>query len=107
MPKFQGENFEQNMRLVDALGEFSAERQCTPGQVALAWLLAQPHDIVPIPGTKRMTYIQENFRATSAPLSADDVAYLAGLFDPANVKGGRYGPLNALPADEAHGAETP
>jgi aryl-alcohol dehydrogenase-like predicted oxidoreductase len=97
VPKFQGENFEHNMRLVDVLGEFGADRQCTPGQVALAWLLAQPHDIVPIPGAKRMAYIQENFRATSVPLSADDVAYLAGLFDPAHVKGGRYGPLNVLP----------
>ncbi|RAY12282.1 aldo/keto reductase [Actinomadura craniellae] len=97
LPKFQGENFEHNRRLVDALAEFATTRRCTPGQLALAWLLAQPHDIVPIPGAKRMEYVRENFRATSVPLSADDVAYLAGLFDPAQVQGGRYGALNTLP----------
>jgi aryl-alcohol dehydrogenase-like predicted oxidoreductase len=95
LPRFQGENFENNMRLVDALGKFGEARQCTPGQVALAWLLAQPYDIVPIPGAKRMAYIQENFRATSVLLSADDLAYLARLFDTAHVRGSRYGTINA------------
>ncbi|SDY59675.1 Predicted oxidoreductase [Saccharopolyspora shandongensis] len=99
LPKFQGENFEHNMRLVDALREFCASRQHTPGQVALAWLLAQPHDIVPIPGARRMARVRENSEATSVPLSADDVAYLAGIFDPAQVKGGRYGALNVARTD--------
>jgi aryl-alcohol dehydrogenase-like predicted oxidoreductase len=97
LPKFQGENFEHNLVLVDALKEFGAARKCTPGQAALAWLLAQPHDIVPIPGAKRMAHVRENFTAASVPLSADDVAYLAELFDPAHIKGARYGALNARP----------
>lgn len=97
LPRFQGENFEQNMHLVDALREFSANRGHTAGQVALAWLLAQPHDVVPIPGAKRTTYVRENVQATSVPLSADDMAYLGTLFDPAHVQGGRYGDFNTLP----------
>ncbi len=91
LPKFQGENFEQNMRLVEALRQFSASREHTPGQVALAWLLAQPHDIAPIPGAKHIAYVRDNFAATSVALSVDDVAYPADLFDPARVRGGRYG----------------
>ncbi|MFF1488636.1 aldo/keto reductase [Streptomyces sp. NPDC058319] len=99
LPKFQGANFEHNMRLVDALREFAAGRGHTPGQVALAWLLAQPHDIAPIPGAKRMAHVRENSAATSVPLSADDVARLSALFDPARVRGGRYGALNTAVRD--------
>jgi aryl-alcohol dehydrogenase-like predicted oxidoreductase len=55
----------------------------TAGQVALAWLLAQPYDIAPIPGSKRVAYVRENLGATATPLSVDDVALLADLFDPA------------------------
>ncbi|MGC5311841.1 aldo/keto reductase [Micromonospora zamorensis] len=97
LPKFQGENFEHNAQLVDVLRDFSTAKNCTPGQVALAWLLAQPYDIVPIPGSKRLAYVAENFAATSVPLSFDDVAYLADVFDPRHVKGGRYGELNTRP----------
>ncbi|MEU4475171.1 aldo/keto reductase [Micromonospora sp. NPDC023888] len=91
LPKFQGENFAHNMRLVDALREFSATKGCTAGQLALAWLLAQPHDVAPIPGAKHISYVRENLAATTVPLSAVDVAHLANLFDPAHVKGERYG----------------
>ncbi|GLX94774.1 aldo/keto reductase [Herbidospora sp. NBRC 101105] len=91
LPKFQGGNFEHNRRLVEALREFAVGTNGTAGQVALAWLLAQPHDVVPIPGAKRMAYVRENFAATSVRLSADDVAYLGAIFDPARVEGGRYG----------------
>ncbi|MDQ0379947.1 aldo/keto reductase [Amycolatopsis thermophila] len=97
LPKFRAENFAENLRLVEALKEFSEARGHTPGQVALAWLLAQPHDIAPIPGTKRAKYVRENVAATGVPLSADDLAELAGLFAPDRVRGGQYGDLAVLP----------
>jgi aryl-alcohol dehydrogenase-like predicted oxidoreductase len=90
VPKFQGENFDHNLRLVEQLRKFAAEKGYTPGQVALAWLLAQPLDVAPIPGTKRIAYVRENSQATGVPLSADDVALLSAMFDPALVKGERY-----------------
>jgi aryl-alcohol dehydrogenase-like predicted oxidoreductase len=97
LPKFQEENFAGNLRLVEGLKAFAAERGHAPGQVALAWLLAQPYDIAPIPGTKRPEYARQNAAATAVPLSADDVAHLSGLFDPAQVRGGQYGALNERP----------
>ncbi|MGW2779499.1 aldo/keto reductase [Streptomyces olivaceoviridis] len=99
LPKFQSDNFEHNRRLVDALEEFAASTGNTPGQIALAWLLAQHHDIVPIPGSRRPAYVRANLAATSVRLSADDVAHLGALFDPAGVRGGRYGALNTLADD--------
>ncbi|MFI1839004.1 aldo/keto reductase [Streptomyces olivaceoviridis] len=101
LPKFQGDNFDHNRQLVDELEEFAASTGHTAGQVALAWLLAQHHDIVPIPGSKRLSYVRANLAATSVRLSADDVARLGALFDPARVKGGRYGALNTLADDTA------
>lgn len=92
LPKFQADNFEHNRRLVDALEEFAASAGHTPGQLALAWLLAQPHPIVPIPGAKRMAYVRENVAAASVRLGADEVAHLGTLFDPAGVRGGRTEP---------------
>lgn len=90
VPKFQGANFDHNLGLVDALRAFSEEKGHTPGQIALAWLLAQPLDVAPIPGTKHATHLSENIAATAVPLSADEVALLAAMFDPALVKGERY-----------------
>jgi aryl-alcohol dehydrogenase-like predicted oxidoreductase len=97
LPKFRAENFADNLRLVEELKEFSRARGYTPGQIALAWLLAQPFDIVPIPGTKRAKYARENLAATSVPLSADDVAELAAMFAPDRVRGGQYGDLAVQP----------
>ncbi|WP_030510993.1 aldo/keto reductase [Microbispora rosea] len=97
LPKFQKENFAENLRLVEGLKAFADERGHAPGQVALAWLLAQPYDIAPIPGTKRAAYARQNAAATAVPLSADDLAFLSGLFDPALVRGGQYGELNVRP----------
>ena len=94
LPKFQGENYAGNLRLVDELKSFSEARGHTPGQVALAWLLAQPHDIAPIPGTKRVQYVRENAAATGVPLSADEVALLTGMFAPERVRGEQYGELD-------------
>ena len=61
--------------------------------MALAWLLAQPHDVAPIPGTKRAKYVRENAAATAVALSADDVAVLGEVFSPEQVRGGQYGEL--------------
>jgi aryl-alcohol dehydrogenase-like predicted oxidoreductase len=97
LPKFQGENFSENLRLVEGLRAFADERGHAPGQIALAWLLAQPYDIAPIPGTKRAAYARQNAAATAVPLSADDIAFLSGLFDPAGVRGGQYGALAVRP----------
>ncbi|MEU5711137.1 aldo/keto reductase [Streptomyces flaveolus] len=97
LPKFQGENLDHNRRLVDGLERFAASTGDTPGQIALAWLLARHHDIVPIPGTRRPANVRANLAATSVRLSADDVARLDALFDPARVRGGRYGNLHTTP----------
>lgn len=98
LPKFQGENFEHNRRLVDELERFAAQTGHSAGQIALAWLLAQHHAIVPIPGSRRPAYVHANLAATSVPLSADDVARLGDLFDPTQVEGGRYGSLHTMPS---------
>ncbi len=90
LPRFQGENLDRNIDLVDVLQKFSAETGVTPGQVALAWLIAQPLDVVPIPGTKRASYLRENTAATRVALSVDEIAQLGALFDQAQVPGGRY-----------------
>ena len=75
-PRFTGENIELNRRLVDKLGEIAREHECTTGQLALAWVLAQGDDIVPIPGTKRRAYLEENLGAADVVLTSDDLARL-------------------------------
>ena len=73
-PRFMGENFQKNLDLVAKVKEIAAEKACTPGQLALAWLLAQGEDIVPIPGTKRRKYLEENLAAAEVELTSDDLA---------------------------------
>jgi aryl-alcohol dehydrogenase-like predicted oxidoreductase len=73
-PRFQGENLEANMRIVAKLREIAEEKDVTPAQLALAWVLAQGDDIVPIPGTKRRTYLEENAAAADIDLSDEDLA---------------------------------
>src|SRR5437773_1730890 len=72
-PRFQGENFQKNLDLVARVEEIAKEKKCTPGQLALAWLLAQGKDIIPIPGTKRRKYLQENVGALKIKLTKDDL----------------------------------
>ena len=72
-PRFQGENFHKNLDLVKRVEEIAAQKNCTPGQLALAWLLAQGEDIIPIPGTKRRKYLEENAAAVKVKLSQDDL----------------------------------
>jgi aryl-alcohol dehydrogenase-like predicted oxidoreductase len=72
-PRFQGENFERNLELVGVIEEMAREKGCTPAQLALAWVLAQGEDIVPIPGTKRRDRLEENVRAVEVQLTAEDL----------------------------------
>jgi len=90
MPRFQGDNFSRNAALVESLAELAAAKGCTPGQIALAWLLSQGDDIVPIPGTKRVRYLEENAAAADIDLDASDVERLDTLFAPTMVSGDRY-----------------
>ncbi len=89
-PRFERENFDANMELVDKARELAAEKDATPGQIALAWVGAQ--DAVPIPGTKRRKYLEENVGATEVELSEDDLRRLAEAFPVGAASGGRYAP---------------
>ncbi len=89
-PRFQGENFTRNLELVDRVRELAREHDCTPGQLALAWVLAQGEDIVPIPGTKRRSYLEENVAAGEVVLSADDVRRIDELAPVGVAAGPRY-----------------
>ncbi len=72
-PRFQGSNFVRNLDLVQRIAEIAAQKQCTPAQLALAWVLAQGEDIIPIPGTKRRSYLEENIVASELTLNADEL----------------------------------
>jgi len=89
-PRFQGENFERNMQLVARMRELSKSKGCQPSQLALAWLLAQGEDIVPIPGTKRRTYLKENVAALEVTLTSSDVQRIAELAPIGVAAGERY-----------------
>ncbi|MGY1653011.1 aldo/keto reductase [Geodermatophilus sp. SYSU D01119] len=89
-PRFTGEAFAANLRLVDAVRAMAEERGCTPGQLALAWVLAQGPDVVPIPGTKRRSYLEENAGALAVELSPEDLARLGEIAPPGVAVGGRY-----------------
>ena len=90
LPRFQGANFQQNIELVKRVEELAAEKGCTSAQLALAWVLAQGKDIVPIPGTKRPKYMEENVRALDVTLDARDLQRLDEIM-PLNVAAGpRY-----------------
>ncbi len=89
-PRFTGEAFTANLRLVDAVRAMAAERGVTAGQLALAWVLAQGDDVVPIPGTKRRSYLEENVGAVAVQLSAEELARLDAIAPPGVAEGGRY-----------------
>ena len=89
-PRFQGENFAKNLRLVEQVKALAADKGVTAGQLALAWVLAQGDYIIPIPGTKRRTYLQENVEAVSISLSAQDLAALDAIFPADAAAGLRY-----------------
>jgi aryl-alcohol dehydrogenase-like predicted oxidoreductase len=89
-PRFQGENFAKNLAVVDALRRFAREIGCTPSQLALAWVLAQGEDVVPIPGTKRRKYLEENVGALELRLTPPQLAELATVFPSGVAAGTRY-----------------
>jgi aryl-alcohol dehydrogenase-like predicted oxidoreductase len=89
-PRFEAGNLATNLKPVETLKALAAHKGCQPGQLALAWLLAQPFDIVPIPGTKRIEYARQNIAATNIALSADEIAYIGALFAPERIVGQRY-----------------
>jgi aryl-alcohol dehydrogenase-like predicted oxidoreductase len=92
LPRFQADNLAHNLTLVNALETFAARKACTPAQVALAWLLAQGPDIVPIPGTKRREYLDMNAAAANVTLTKEDLQMLDTAFPPDAAAGERYGP---------------
>ena len=89
-PRFQGENFNKNLELVQRIEKIAAEKNCTPAQLALAWVLAQGDDIVPIPGTKRRTYLDQNLGALDVKLTAADLRRIDELAPRGAAVGARY-----------------
>ena len=89
-PRFQGENFQKNLDLVARAELIAKEKNCNPGQLALAWLLAQSDNIIPIPGTKRRKYLEENVAALNVRLSADDLRHLEEVAPKGAASGLRY-----------------
>jgi aryl-alcohol dehydrogenase-like predicted oxidoreductase len=89
-PRFQGENFQKNLDLVARVEALAKEKKCTPGQLALAWLLAQGEDIIPIPGTKRRKYLQENAGALDVKLTAEDLRRIDEVAPHGVAAGQRY-----------------
>lgn len=89
-PRFQGENFDKNLNLVRQLAELSRKKKCTASQLALAWVLSQGEDIVPIPGTKRRTYLEQNLDALDIEITAADRAAIEAVFPRGATAGPRY-----------------
>jgi aryl-alcohol dehydrogenase-like predicted oxidoreductase len=89
-PRFQGDNFRMNLDLVDRIAEIAKEKRVTPGQLALAWVLAQGDDIVPIPGTKRRKYLEENTAAAEVRLSKEDLRRIDEVAPQGAASGTRY-----------------
>jgi aryl-alcohol dehydrogenase-like predicted oxidoreductase len=90
LPRFSGENFQRNLDLVDKVKSLAAAKGITPGQLALAWLLAQGNDVAPIPGTKRRKYLAENLGAAEVELTPEELTALDEAFPPDVVAGDRY-----------------
>lgn len=99
MPRFQGDNLTNNLSLVEQFAAIATSKGCTRGQLALAWLLAQGEDIAPIPGTKRVTYLEENAAAAEIELNSDEIGPIDGLFAPDKIAGERYAPAGMKSLD--------
>jgi aryl-alcohol dehydrogenase-like predicted oxidoreductase len=91
-PRFQGENFQRNLDVVHKIEELATKKGVTPSQLALAWVMAQDRDIVPIPGTKRVRYLEENAAAAGISLSAEDLEQIATVAPKGVAAGNRYAP---------------
>jgi aryl-alcohol dehydrogenase-like predicted oxidoreductase len=98
-PRYQGVNFDANMRAASAVKDIAAKKHATPAQIALAWLLHKGDDIVPIPGTKRRAYLEENIGAASVSLTSAEMTALDAALAPENVSGPRYSPAQQSTVD--------
>jgi aryl-alcohol dehydrogenase-like predicted oxidoreductase len=96
LPRFQGENFQQNLDLVARVEEIAEEKGRTPGQLALAWVLSRGDDIVPIPGTKRRRYLEENAEAVDVELTGEDLERLEQAFPQGAAAGDRYPDMSTI-----------
>jgi aryl-alcohol dehydrogenase-like predicted oxidoreductase len=95
-PRFMGENFARNLELVARIKQIAADKGCTPGQLALAWVLAQGKDVVPIPGTKRRRYLEENVQATEIELTDEDLARIEDAAPAGAAAGDRYADMTPI-----------
>jgi aryl-alcohol dehydrogenase-like predicted oxidoreductase len=95
-PRFQGDNFQRNLDLVARVREIATAKGCAPGQLALAWVLAQGDDIVPIPGTKRVEYLEENLGAADVTLTADELARIDAAAPKGAASGERYADMTPI-----------
>ena len=95
-PRFRGGAFQQNWDLLERVQEIAAEKEVTPGQLALAWVLAQGDDVVPIPGTKRRTYLEENAAAVEVELTPEDIARIDEVFPRGAASGDRYSDMSTI-----------
>ena len=95
-PRFQGENFQRNLKLVERVKAIAREKRCAPGQLALAWALSRGDDIVPIPGTKQVRYVEENARARDVELTDEDLARLDDVAPVGAAAGERYADMSSI-----------
>ena len=95
-PRFQGENFQRNLDLVERVREIAGEKGVRPAQLALAWVLSRGDDVVPIPGTKRRTYLEENAGAVGVELTDDDLARIDEAFPTGTTAGERYADMSTI-----------
>jgi aryl-alcohol dehydrogenase-like predicted oxidoreductase len=95
-PRFQGENFQRNLDLVERVRELAEQKGCTPAQLALAWVLSRGDDVVPIPGTKRRKYLEENVGAVDVELTPDDLARIEEVFPRGATVGERYADMSTI-----------
>jgi aryl-alcohol dehydrogenase-like predicted oxidoreductase len=95
-PRFQGENFQRNLDLVERVRAIADEKDCTPGQLALAWVLRRGEDVVPIPGTKRVPYLEENAAAAGVELTDEDIARLDEVAPVGVAAGERYADMSSI-----------
>jgi aryl-alcohol dehydrogenase-like predicted oxidoreductase len=95
-PRFQGDHLARNLELVERVREIAAEKECTPGQLALAWVLAQGDDVVPIPGTKRRSYLEQNAQSVELSLTAEDLARIDEAAPVGAASGDRYPDMSSI-----------
>jgi aryl-alcohol dehydrogenase-like predicted oxidoreductase len=95
-PRMQGDNFDRNRALADRVRELAEEKGCTPAQLALAWVLSRGDDVVPIPGTKRREYLEQNAAASEIELSEDELRELDEAFPPGAAAGDRYADMSPI-----------